>query len=92
MSTEKSIILHLTQKSLNEGDKDILAELVNWIFKINFVDQYDKTFNVCANDERSNKWELLKEMKLIKTVRYSFSTVRNSADIQLLSIRLVNGR
>ncbi len=91
MSTEK-VILHLTQKSLNVGDKDILTELVNWIFKINFADQNDKTFNVCANDERSNKWKLLKEMKLIKTVEYSLSTIRNSADIQLLSIRLVNDR
>lgn len=90
MLTEKSIILHLTQKLLNEDDEDILTELMNWVFKINFVDQYDKTFNVCANDERFNKWELLKEMKLIKMIKYSFSTVRNSADIQLLSIHLVN--
>lgn len=91
MSTEK-IILHLTQKSLNVNDKDILTELMNWIFKINFVNQNDKTFNVYANDERSNKWKLLKEMKLIKTIEYSLSTIRNSADIQLLSIRLVNDR
>ncbi len=91
MSTEK-IILHLTQKSLNVNDKDILTELMNWIFKINFVNQNDKTFNVYANDERSNKWKLLKKMKLIKTIEYSLSTIRNSADIQLLSIRLVNDR
>ena len=91
MSTEK-IILHLTQKLLNVNDKDILIELMNWIFKINFVDQNDKTFNVYANDERSNKWKLLKEMKLIKTIEYSLSTIRNSADIQLLSIHLVNDR
>jgi len=54
MSTEK-IILHLTQKSLNVNDKDILTELMNLVFKINFVDQNNKTFNVYANDERFNK-------------------------------------
>lgn len=91
MSTEE-VILHLTQKPLNVGDKDILAGLVDWVFKANFADQNDKTFNVCADGERPNKWELLKEMKLIKTVEYSLPTIRNSADIQLLSIRLVNGR
>ena len=89
MSTEK-IILHLTQKSLNVNDKDILTELMNLVFKINFVDQNNKTFNVYANDERFNKWKLLKEMKLIKMIEYSLSTIRNSADTQLLSIRLIN--
>lgn len=92
MSTAESVILHLTQQPLNGGDKDILAGLVDWVSKANFADQYDKTFNVCADDERPNKWELLKEMELIKTVGYSLPIVRNPADIQLPSIRLVNGR
>jgi len=76
MLTAKSDILHLAQRPLDGGDKDILAGLVDWVSKAKFADQHDKTFNVCADDERPNKWELLKEMELIKTVGYSLPIVR----------------
>lgn len=58
-------IPHLTQYELSRKDKDILADLEDWLSRAVF----DSTNNICIDAHLSENWDSLCGMDLIRGVR-----------------------
>lgn len=67
MAAAEPPIPHLKQKELSDKDKDILADIEDWLSNAKFGDTRSGG-QICTDDKLSEKWALLRTMDFVQKV------------------------